>query len=89
LIKTEDRLSRNLQAEELESHLSERLVELGSRRVEADTVLCLDLSDMRKEYAEKMEYLDEVWDGQKKAAVIYTVKPQAKASEAQATAPAV
>jgi hypothetical protein len=58
LIKTEDRLSRNLQAQELESHLSERLVELGSRRVEANTVLCLDLSDVRKEYAEKMEYLD-------------------------------
>jgi hypothetical protein len=63
LIKTEDRLSRNLQAQELESHLSERLVELGSRRVEANTVLCLDLSDVRKEYAEKMEYLDRVWDG--------------------------
>ncbi len=63
LIKTEDRLSRNLQAQELESHLSERLAKLGSRRVEANTVLCLDLSDVRKEYAEKMEYLDQVWDG--------------------------
>lgn len=63
LIKTEDRLSRNLQAQELESHLSGRLVELGSRRVEANTVLCLDLSDVRKEYAKEMEYLDEVWDG--------------------------
>jgi hypothetical protein len=63
LIKTEDRLSRNLKAEELESGLSEGLAELGSRRVEANTVLCLDLSDVRKEYAEKMEYLDRVWDG--------------------------
>lgn len=63
LIKTEDRLSRNLKAEELEDHLSERLVAMGSRRVEASTVLCLDLSDVRKEYAKKMEYLDEVWDG--------------------------
>jgi hypothetical protein len=35
---------------------------LGSRRAEANTVLCLDLSDVRKEYAEKMEYLDKVWD---------------------------
>ncbi len=49
LIKTEDRLSRNLQAEELESHWSERRAELGSRRVEANRVLCLDLSDVRKE----------------------------------------
>jgi Transposase DDE domain len=63
LIKTEDRLSRNLKAKELEGHLGERLVEMGSRRVETNTVLCLDLSDVRKEYAEKMEYLDQVWDG--------------------------
>jgi len=63
LIKTEDRLSRNLKAEELEGHRSERLASLGSRRVEAKAVLCLDLSDVRKEYAEKMEYLDRVWDG--------------------------
>ncbi|MGH9355523.1 MAG: transposase [Terriglobia bacterium] len=63
LIKTEDRLSRNLKAKELEDHLSKKLVSLGSRRVEANTVLCLDLSDVRKEYAEKMEYLDRVWDG--------------------------
>jgi Transposase DDE domain len=63
LIKTEDRLSRNLKAKELEGHLSERLVSLGSRRVGANSVLCLDLSDVRKEYAEKMEYLDQVWDG--------------------------
>lgn len=63
LIKTEDRLSRNLGAECLETHLTERLAELGSRRVERNTVLCLDLSDVRKEYAKKMECLDQVWDG--------------------------
>jgi hypothetical protein len=63
LIKTEDRLSRNLKAKELESHLGPRLASLASRRVEANAVLCLDLSDVRKEYAEKMEYLDQVWDG--------------------------
>jgi hypothetical protein len=63
LIKTEDRLSRNLKAKALESHLGPRLASLASRRVEANAVLCLDLSDVRKEYAEKMEYLDQVWDG--------------------------
>jgi len=63
LIKTEDRLSRNLAEEELEIHLSERVTRLGSRRVGYDTVLSLDLSDIRKEYARKMEYLDQVWDG--------------------------
>jgi hypothetical protein len=65
LIKTEDRLLRNLKAEKLEGHLSERLVEMGSRRPGPNTLLCLDLSDVRKEYAEKMEYLDQVWDGSK------------------------
>jgi hypothetical protein len=63
LLKTEDRLSRNLQAPELETHLRARLLYLGSRRVETNTVLCLDLSDVRKEYAHKMEFLDHVWDG--------------------------
>lgn len=63
LIETEDRLWRNLKAKELEDHLSERLVEMGSRRVEQSTVLCPELSDVRKEYAKKMEHLDEVWDG--------------------------
>ena len=63
LLKTEDRLSRNPQAQELETHLRQGLLRLGSRRVETNTVLCLDLSDVRKEYARKMEFLDQVWDG--------------------------
>jgi len=63
LLKTEDRLSRNLQAQELETHLRTGLLRLGSWRVETSTVLCLDLSDVRKQYARKMEFLDQVWDG--------------------------
>ena len=63
LLKTEDRLSRNLQAQELETHLRQGLLRLGRHRVESNTVLCLDLSDVRKEYARKMEFLDQVWDG--------------------------
>lgn len=63
LIKTETRLSRNLKAVELEAELSEQLAQMGSQRVSADTVLCLDLSDIRKEYARKMEYLAPVHDG--------------------------
>jgi hypothetical protein len=63
LLKTEDRLSRNLQAPELETRLREQLLRLGSRRLANNTVLCLDLSDVRKEYAKKMEFLDQVWDG--------------------------
>jgi len=63
LIKTEDRLSRNLQAGELEAELTLQLAKMASQRGEANTVLCLDLSDIRKEYAQKMEYLAPVHDG--------------------------
>ena len=63
LLKTEDRLSRNLKAEQLEAELTPQLAKLASRRVAANTVLCLDLSDIRKEYAKKMEYLAAVHDG--------------------------
>jgi hypothetical protein len=63
LIKTEDRLSRNLASPALDVHLLQRLAEMGSRRLTSQTVLCLDLSDVRKEYAQKMEYLDRVYDG--------------------------
>jgi Transposase DDE domain len=63
LIKTEDRLSRNLKAIELEAEVTSQLARMASQRVEANTVLCLDLSDIRKEYAQKMEYLAPVHDG--------------------------
>lgn len=63
LNKTEDRLSRNLQAEELEIELPQQLAKMASQRVATNTVLCLDLSDIRKEYAKKMECLAAVHDG--------------------------
>ena len=63
LIKTEDRLSRNLKTAELETELTSQLARMASQRVTANTVLCLDLSDIRKEYARKMEYLAPVHDG--------------------------
>ncbi len=63
LIKAEDRLSRNLGAGELEAELTPQLAKMASQRITADTVLCLDLSDVRKEYAQKMEYLATVHDG--------------------------
>jgi len=49
LLKTEERLSRHLQAQELETHLRQGRLRLGSRRVESNTVLALDLSDGRKQ----------------------------------------
>jgi hypothetical protein len=63
LIKVEDRLSRNLKAVALEAELAPQLAKMASQRISANTVLCLDLSDIRKEYAKKMEYLAPVQDG--------------------------
>jgi hypothetical protein len=63
LIETEKRLSRNLKAKELERELTPRLARMGSQRVQPHTVLALDLSDIRKEYAQKMEHLAMVRDG--------------------------
>ena len=63
LIKTEDRLSRHLKAKPLETELTARLAQMASLRIQANTVLCLDLSDVRKEYAKKMEHLAVVRDG--------------------------
>jgi hypothetical protein len=63
LIKTEDRLSRNLKAAELEAKLTAQLAAMAGRGVQANTVLCLDLSDIRKEYARRMEHLSTIRDG--------------------------
>src|SRR3990167_3997137 len=62
LIKTETRLSRNLQDEELEV-LEGKVLKHAASRVTKDMVLALDLSDIRKDFAKKMEYLAKVYDG--------------------------
>ena len=63
LIRTEKRLSRNLKSAELEKELTPQLVRMGSSRIQPNAVLALDLSDIRKEYAQKMENLAMVRDG--------------------------
>ena len=63
LIKTETRLSRNLGREELREHLGGAVLQEGSARIRERTLLVLDLSDIAKPYAEKMEYLARVRDG--------------------------
>jgi len=62
-IRTEKRLSRNLNSAELEKEVTPQLVRMGSSRIQPITVLGLDLSDIRKEYARKMENLATVRDG--------------------------
>jgi hypothetical protein len=63
LIKTENRLSRNLAAEDWSDRLNERIVWQAAGQVERDTVLAVDLSDVSKRYAKKMECLVGVRDG--------------------------
>ena len=63
LIKTENRLSRNLAKPQIRPVLQSALLREGSRRIGRDTLLILDLSDVVKPYAEKMQFLARVRDG--------------------------
>ena len=63
LIKTENRLSRHMGEEELTESINEQLIEEGAKRIQEDTVIALDISDIDKPYAKKMEHLALVRDG--------------------------
>lgn len=63
LRKTEDRLSRNLQREDLEKSVQHNVLAMARAHVGQDTLLVLDPSDLSKKYAKKMEYLATVRDG--------------------------
>ncbi len=63
LIKTETRLSRNLGRPELAASVGEAVLAEGAGRIGERTLLVLDLSDIAKPYAEKMEHLARVRDG--------------------------
>ena len=66
LHKTHDRLSRNLADPRLQEVIGEQVLAQGARRVSKDTLLIVDISDLSKKYAKKMEYLGEVRDGSEK-----------------------
>lgn len=63
LIKTENRLCRNLARVDLTDRINRFLMWEGAGAVQDDTVLALDLGDLRKEYAKAMEHLATVRDG--------------------------
>jgi hypothetical protein len=63
LIKTENRLSRNAQKEDLTVRFNENIIKRAAKRVLPDTVIALDLSDIHKPFAKKMDYLSNVWNG--------------------------
>jgi hypothetical protein len=63
LKKIEERFSRQLLKRGIWDCLQNRILSLASERIKERTLLILDLSDLRKKYAEKMEYLATVRDG--------------------------
>jgi hypothetical protein len=63
VIKTINRLSRQLCRADLWRRLSTNLLKLAARSVGNDTLLILDLSDITKPYAREMEYLARVYNG--------------------------
>lgn len=66
LIKTENRLSRNASSDDLSEYINEELIKTAERYISEDTVLSLDLSDINKPFAKKMDNLAHVWDGSEK-----------------------
>jgi hypothetical protein len=64
--KTVERLSRQLGNPALWTTLTDRLLERAAPQVRETTLLILDLSDVHKKYAQKMEHLATVWDGSEK-----------------------
>jgi len=63
LIKTEDRLSRNLDDQNFTVKINDQICRLGSRNVLDDMVIAIDPGDIRKRYASKMECLCKIHDG--------------------------
>ena len=63
LIKTEDRLSRNLDDRDFTEAINQQICRLGSKHVLDDMVIAIDPGDIRKKYAAKMECLCKIRDG--------------------------
>jgi len=63
LIKTEDRLSRNLDDQDFTDAINEEIMRLAASKVTEEMVIAIDPGDLRKKYAKKMEFLGRVRDG--------------------------
>jgi hypothetical protein len=63
LIKTEDRLSRNLSDEDMTGHINSQILRLADDKITDDMVIAIDPGDIMKPYAKSMEKLCGIWDG--------------------------
>jgi len=60
LKKTNERLCRQLRKVWLGLRLTDALLRIGAERIGESSLLVLDISDLSKKYAEKMEYMGRV-----------------------------
>jgi hypothetical protein len=70
LKKIEERFSRQLKKAKIRQCLQESILSLAHERIKERSLLILDLSDIRKKYAEKMEYLAKVHDGSDEGEIV-------------------
>ena len=63
LIKTEDRLSRNLASDDFTSIINNHIIRLGKDKIDDTMVIAIDPGDLKKPYAKAMEYLCGIYDG--------------------------
>ena len=66
LKKTEERLSRNLKCPDLDRKLNEIVAKEAAPRIQKDSLIIVDPTDVRKEYAQKMPFLARIRDGSRK-----------------------
>jgi hypothetical protein len=63
LIKTEDRLSRNLDDQDFTDAVNEEIIRLAALKITEDMVIAIDSKELRKKYTKRMEFLGKVRDG--------------------------
>jgi len=66
LKKTEERLSRNLKEPGLDLKLNEIVAQSAASRIEKNSLIIVDPTDIRKEYAKSMPFLARIRDGSRK-----------------------
>lgn len=63
---TVKRFSRNLTKRDISNEIIDSYLSMACKKIKEDTILSLDLSDISKDSAQKMDNLCKPWDGSKK-----------------------
>lgn len=63
LIKTEERLCRNLAARDFSDHINAQIIRLGDDKITDEMTIAIDPGDIMKPYAKAMEKLCGIYDG--------------------------